>query len=90
MVTDSNNCVDSSFVTIPAITAVTAAVSTTPVQCNLPNSGSQQRPVQAAQGLIPIYGQMLQQLHPFQDWPGVLILSPLRMPMVVQLLRPSL
>lgn len=40
MVTDSNNCVDSSFVTIPAITAVTAAVSTTPVQCNLPNSGS--------------------------------------------------
>jgi gliding motility-associated-like protein len=40
VVTDANNCVDSAFVTIPAITALTASTSGTAVQCNQPNSGT--------------------------------------------------
>lgn len=39
-VTDSNSCVDSAFVTIPSVVPVQISTTNTPVQCNIPNSGT--------------------------------------------------
>ncbi|MBL0343077.1 MAG: gliding motility-associated C-terminal domain-containing protein [Bacteroidetes bacterium] len=40
LVTDSNLCVDSAFVNIPAVVPVQISINTASVQCNVPNSGS--------------------------------------------------
>jgi len=39
-VTDSNSCVDSAFVNIPAVVPVQVSTSNSPVLCNQPNSGT--------------------------------------------------
>jgi gliding motility-associated-like protein len=40
LVTDSNNCVDSVSVTVPPVIPISLTASSTPVQCNQPNSGT--------------------------------------------------
>ncbi len=40
LVTDSNSCVDSAFVIIPAVVPVQVSTSNSPVLCNQPNSGT--------------------------------------------------
>jgi len=40
LVTDANNCVDSVSVTIPPVIPITLSTTSTPVQCNQPNSGT--------------------------------------------------